>query len=165
MIHIRALMGATLLALGACHAPSYEEQAVLIDDLLFGPEPSNTTLERLRDEGYRTVISVQPTSEQDWNEKQEVDRLGMRLITIPMPKPVLSISEEQIDRFDEAMESAPRPMLLHCSSGNRVAGLYAVWLATRKGVPAEEAVRSGKAAGMTRLRPLVRKTLGLPTGS
>lgn len=156
------VVGVMLLTLAACHASSYEDEAVRVDDLLFGPLPSQSALEQLGGEGFRTVLTVQPASELDWDEKKVVEDLGMRFIAVPMPKPIRSISEAQLDRFDEAMETAPRPMLLHCSSGNRVAGLYAVWLAERKGVPPEEAVRRGEAVGMTKIGPLVRKRLGVP---
>ena len=81
-----------------------------------------------------------------------------------MPKPVKAISEDQIEAFDKAMKSAPRPILLHCGSGNRVSGLYAVWLAKRKGIPADEAFRMGEKAGMTQIQPVVKELLGLGKG-
>jgi len=47
----------------------------------------------------------------------------------------------------EVVVEAERPMVVHCSSGNRVAGLWAVWLAERRGVEPARALELGALAG------------------
>ncbi len=135
--------------------------ATQLGDILFGGQPSEESLKRLHDEGYRTILTTRPKSEMKWDEKAQVEALGMQFVSIPMSKPVKTITEDQIEAFDKAMKNAPRPMLLHCGSGNRVSGLYAVWLAKRKGMSAEEAFRMGEKAGMTAIQPVVKEMLGL----
>ena len=47
---------------------------------------------------------------------------------------------------------------MHCASGNRVGALMAL-RASQNGASAEEAMAAGKAAGLTRLEPVVAKRL------
>ena len=129
-------------------------------DLLFGGQPDPATIQRLADEGYRTIVSTRGEGELEWDEKAAVEAAGMDFVFIPMNKPVEQITGAQLAAFDEVMQDAARPIMLHCSTGNRTAGLYAVWLAEKEGVAPAEALRLGESAGMTRLRPVVEKRLG-----
>jgi len=128
-------------------------------DLVFAGQPTPDALRELAGRGYHTILSTRGEGELDWDEKALADSLGMKFVTIPMGYPIESIRDEWVEQFDRLMSGAERPMLAHCSSGNRVAGLWAVWLAERKGVPAAEAIELGTEAGMTRLRPVVEKRL------
>jgi uncharacterized protein (TIGR01244 family) len=128
-------------------------------DLLFGGQPDAATIARLAEEGFRTVVSTSGRGELDWDQRAAVEAAGMTYVFIPMDKPVETITDDQLRAFDEVMGKAARPMLLHCGSGNRTAGLWAVWLAERQGVSPARALRLGELAGMTQLRPLVEKRL------
>lgn len=128
-------------------------------DLLFGGQPDGATIERLAAEGYRTIVSTRGTGELSWDEKAVVEAAGMSFVFIAMDKPVKAITDEQVAAFAEVMNTAERPMLLHCSTGNRTAGLWAAWLAERHGVQPAEAMRLGALAGMTKVRGVVEKRL------
>lgn len=129
-------------------------------EMLFGGQPSREALRDLKSQGYKTVLSARAEHELAWDEKALADSLGLRFVTIPMEKPVTEITDDQVRRFAELMKTGERPMLLHCGSGNRVAGLWAVWLAEHQGLAADEALRLGEKAGMTGIRPVVQKRLG-----
>lgn len=135
------------------------------EDLLFGGQPTPEALTALAAQGYRTVLTTRGDGELQWDERARVDSLGMRFVSIPMPNPLTEIPDTWVEQFDAVMRDAQRPLLLHCSSGNRVAGLWAVWLAERQGVDRAQALQLGEKAGMTRVRPLVEKRLGVPGGS
>ena len=128
-------------------------------DMMFGGQPAPEALATLAAQGYRTIVTTRGEGEIDWNEASLVDSLGMQFISIPMAAPIDSIPDAWLDRFDAVMREAERPMLLHCSSGNRVAGLWAVWLAERGGLDPARALELGEAAGMARIRPVVEKRL------
>jgi uncharacterized protein (TIGR01244 family) len=128
-------------------------------DLLFGGQPDEATIKRLAAEGYRTIVSTRGTGELSWDQKAVVEAAGMSFVFIAMDKPVKAITDEQVAAFAEVMNTAQRPMLLHCSTGNRTAGLWAVWLAERQGVEPAEALRLGALAGMTKSRSVVEKRL------
>ncbi len=135
---------------------------VRVGNLLFGGQPSQDALRTLAEQGYRAVVTTRGADELTWDEKALVDSLGLRFVSIPMPYPITAITDEQLDAFDALMESTDEPMVLHCGSGNRVAGLWTVWLVERKGLDPDEALRLGDRAGMTRIRPVVEERLKVP---
>jgi len=129
------------------------------EDLLFAGQPSPDALRALAAAGTRTVLNTRGEGELDWDEAALAAELGLTYLQIPMAYPIESIPDEWVQRFDRVMASADRPILIHCSSGNRVAGLWAVWLAERQGVPVETALELGKRAGMTRMGPVAAARL------
>ncbi|MBZ0267078.1 hypothetical protein K8I85_02895 [bacterium] len=130
------------------------------NDLLFAGQPTEGALRALAGQGYRTVVNMRGVAEMEWNEQALVESLGMTYLAVPMPYPIEKIDGGWVEEFD-ALMAAPdaRPMLIHCSSGNRVGGLYGVWLAERKGLGRAQALDRAAAAGMTRIRPVVEKRL------
>lgn len=147
----------------ACEIEGIENCRKVGDDLLFGGQPSQDALRALAKQGYKTVVSARGKGELDWDEQALVDSLGMKFVQIPMAYPIETIHDEWVEQLDQVMTGAERPILMHCSSGNRIAGLWAVWLAEKKGVTPEEAMGLGTEAGMTRIEPVVAKRLGRPT--
>lgn len=132
-------------------------------DLLFGGQPTEEALRALAGKGYRTVVNMRGTEEvtqMGWDEQALVQSLGMKYVAVPMAYPIEDIADGWVREFDELM-TAPdsKPMLVHCSSGNRVGGIYGVWLAEKKGVGRARALDLAAAAGMTRLRAAVEKRL------
>lgn len=135
--------------------------AVQAGDLLFGAQPTPEALRELKDRGYRTVLSTRGEGELDWDEGQGVASLGMAFASIPMNKPVQVITDQQVEQFARLMATGQRPMVLHCSSGNRVAGLWTVWLVEYEGMDPAQALVLGTKAGMSGIRPVVEKRLGI----
>jgi len=76
-----------------------------------------------------------------------------------MPNPVAAIGDEQVVRLDSVLTHLSGKALLHCGSGNRMAGLYGVWLVEKQGVDREKALAIAEQAGMTRVRPAVEARL------
>jgi len=130
-------------------------------DLLFAGQPDANALGTLAASGYKTVVSTRGVGEIDWNEEEAVEDLGMAWHSIPMGKPLDTITPEQVDALDQVLATAERPILLHCGSGNRVAGLWAVWLVQKEGEEPAEALERASKVGMTKIRPLIEKTLGV----
>jgi protein tyrosine phosphatase (PTP) superfamily phosphohydrolase (DUF442 family) len=59
------------------------------------------------------------------------------------------------------MTAANGPVVLHCGSGNRVSGLWAVWLVENQKMDAGQALDLASQAGMKGIQPIVQKRLGL----
>jgi protein tyrosine phosphatase (PTP) superfamily phosphohydrolase (DUF442 family) len=131
-----------------------------VGNVVIGSQPSQEVLEYLAARGYETVVSTRAPDEIDWDEAAAVEALGMRFVNIPMPGPVEAISDEQLASFAEVMESGEGRMLLHCGSGNRVAGLWGAWLAEYEDIDSAEALRLAELGGMTSVRPVVEQRLG-----
>jgi protein tyrosine phosphatase (PTP) superfamily phosphohydrolase (DUF442 family) len=84
----------------------------------------------------------------------------MKFVQIPMQNPVMAITDQQVVRLDSVLANVKGKTLLHCSSGNRVAGLYGVWLAEKQGLDDRTAIGVAEQAGMTGVRPVVETRLG-----
>ena len=84
----------------------------------------------------------------------------MAYVSIPVDGKA-GLSEENAAALAEALETAERPLLLHCGSGNRVGALLALKAFQVDGKTAEESLEIGLAGGVTRLEPVVRELLGL----
>ena len=159
-----------LVALGACGGkgkiPEPEsiyldgmQNSWLVGELLMGGQPSPDLLAQLAEQGFRTIVSTRSEKEMGWDEKAEVERLGMTFVRIPMYYPLRMITNDQVDALTHVMKYNEQPMMLHGSKGDRVAGLWGVWLAEEEGVEAHEAARLAEAAGMTRVKPQVLERL------
>lgn len=128
-------------------------------NLTFGAQPTPDALRALAAQGYTTVVSTRGQGELDWDEAALADSLGLRFVHIPMANPVRAITDDQVARLDSVLTGVTGPTLLHCSSGNRVAGLYGVWLAERRGLDRATALGVAEQAGMARVRPVVEARL------
>ena len=134
---------------------------VVSGDMLIGGQPTEAALINLADEGYTTVITARGDGEISWDEKAFVDSLGMRYVSIPMPGPDYAITDEHIARFDDVIRTSDGPIVFHCGSGNRAAGLWGAWLVEKEGLSPEKALELAEKAGMTRVRPVVERRLGV----
>lgn len=148
-----------LTLLGACQAshsalePKPQEvsgmqNAALTGDLLIGGQPTEEALEYLAREGYRDVVSVRSEGEIDWDEESRVEALGMSFHRIEMSNPVNEITDDEVAAFAQFMDERDGPVLLHCGSGNRAAGLWAVWLIEHEEIDPADAIRLATSAGM-----------------
>lgn len=99
----------------------------------------------LASHGFKTIIDLRTANEGTADEKALVDRNGMNYINIPMT--VAGISEEQLAAFTKAIETAQKPILIHCGSGNRSGAMWASYQIS-KGVDPEVALEAGRKAGM-----------------
>ena len=128
-------------------------------DVVFSSQPSPAAFEQLKNQGFTTVVSTRGLTELDWDERALVESLGMRFVQIPMENPVTGITDAQVTALDSVLTAQQGPIVLHCGSGNRVAGLWGAWLAERNGVDRAEALRLAELAGMTRVRPALEQRL------
>lgn len=141
----------------ACDVPGLPN-CTRFDDVIIGGQPSPATLRYLASEGVRTVVSMRGPGEINWNERATVETFGMRFVEIPMPYPILGITDAQVAALDSVL-TGPGPILMHCNSGNRTAGLWAVWLAERRGVSPGRAMDLAWQAGMGNVGPVVERRI------
>ena len=133
----------------------FEGEAILV-----GGQPTPGQLERANELGYKTVINLRQPDEKDNTDPQRVQDLGMTYVSIPINGST-DMTEEKARVLAGALEAAESPVMVHCASGNRVGGLFAMKAFYVDGMSPEEALAVGKEAGMTRLEPEVREVLGL----
>ena len=129
--------------------------------LLVGGQPTPDQFEKASDLGYKTVINLRGPEEEGNTDPALVEGLGMTYVSLPVNGSA-DLTEERARALAEALDSAESPVMVHCSSGNRVGGLFALKAYYVDGLSPEEALEVGNAAGVTRAEPVVREKLGLP---
>ena len=77
--------------------------------------------------GFRAIVCARPDNEEGGQPSfdavaREAERHGVQIVHIPVSG---MVGEEQIHRFNQAMEQMPRPVLGYCRSGARAGNLYA----------------------------------------
>jgi len=90
-------------------------------------QPKPEDLEQAQKGGIKTVVNLRHEDElEDFDERAVVTGLGLTYVSLPWNGP-----DELTDAvFDEArhlLNAAERPLLLHCSSANRVGAVWIPW--------------------------------------
>jgi protein tyrosine phosphatase (PTP) superfamily phosphohydrolase (DUF442 family) len=103
-------------------------------------QPEEEHLKRLAEAGYKTVVDLRTPRESprpdEWG--MVVRRSGMEYVNIPVGHK--DIDDETFDRFRELIrDGGRRPVLVHCSSANRVGALLIPYLILDEGSTPEKA--------------------------
>ena len=125
-------------------------------------QPSEQQLENLSKLGVLHVINLRPKQEQQWDEGAYVKTLGLQYYNIPV-NGAYGITLSNATQLAATLEKiGDEPVLVHCSSSNRVGALIAL-NAFHQGEGIERAIAKGKVWGLTRLEALTRaKIRALP---
>ena len=91
------------------------------------------------------------------DEQAIVERLGMAYVSLPVSGPA-EVTFDNAAALDQVLADNEGRILLHCSSGNRAAALYTL-REKMLGASNDDALATGKAAGLTRLEAVVRERL------
>jgi uncharacterized protein (TIGR01244 family) len=120
--------------------------------VLLAGQPTPEGLQNAKHAGVTLVINMRPESELAFNERQMVESLGMEYVNIPVT--LQTLDDASVEAFlGQMAELRLRPgsaerVLVHCSSGNRVAALWAMYEIAEGGLPPEEAVARARRAGL-----------------
>ena len=127
--------------------------------LMAAGQPTGEQIQLAAEDGYKTLINLRPHEEpHGFDEIAAARQNGLAYVNIPVT--LATLDQATLDRFFAAMKKAERPVLLHCSSSNRVGGLLYAWMVLEQGLPAEEALQRAKAAGL-RQQELIDKVTEL----
>ncbi len=111
-------------------------------------QPTGTQIQLMVEEGgYRTVIDLRaPEEQRGFDEAETARQIGLTYVNIPVTPATLD--QATIDRFLNALRKAERPVLLHCSTSNRVGGMLYAWLVLENKEPPAKALEKARAAGL-----------------
>lgn len=125
--------------------PNY---ARLTPALAAAGQPTPEAIPKLRALGFRTVVNLRADSEPGVaGEAEAVRAQGLDYVSVPITAESFSLAAvAAVQRVLDDPERAP--VLLHCSSSNRVGGVWAVIQARTRGLSAEAAVTEGRQAGL-----------------
>ena len=130
-------------------------------DLAAAGQPGRDDWVRLRRAGLRSVVNLRPPSEQPGeDEGDDVRDAGLSYASLPVRGPA-DLDRGHVAQLHALLSSLPAPVLVHCASGNRVGALLALRAAWCLGADGEQALRTGRAAGLASLEPRVRELLDI----
>ncbi|MDI1251784.1 sulfur transferase domain-containing protein [Thermomonas sp.] len=130
--------------------------------LVTGGQPDATAWRDLHAAGVTRVINLRPASELgSRNEAGEVQASGMDYVQIDVAG-AGDLTADNARLLWQSLQAGSGTVLVHCASGNRAGALLAL-AAQHSGMSPEAALEFGKAAGLTKLEPVVRERLGLPS--
>jgi uncharacterized protein (TIGR01244 family) len=139
--------------------PAYR---LLGEGLAVAGQPSDEALARLGEMGFRTVVNLRTEKEGAAGQRAVVEAQGLRYVWIPVTPESFSLAD--VEAVEGVLaDSAAAPVLLHCSSSNRVGAVWAV-IQARKGKDPDAAVAAGRGAGLHSppMEEAVRRVLGSP---
>ena len=112
-------------------------------------QPEEEHLKRLAEAGYKTVVDLRTPGEapspDEWG--RVVRRAGMEYVNIPVAHK--NIDDETFDRFREHIrDGGRRPVLVHCSSANRVGALLIPYLILDDGMTPQKSKEIAAEVGL-----------------
>lgn len=143
----------TLVLAGAGEVPATADAALLPNYSRIRPgvaaagQPSREGLEGLATLGFHTVVNLRREDEEGVkDERAIVEGQGLRYVHVPVT--AASLSKEDAAAVAKVLDDPEAgPVLVHCTSSNRVGGIWALIEASR-GVPLEDAIDEGRRAGL-----------------
>jgi len=110
--------------------------------------------------GVKNVISLRPPQETPgFDEAKVVSKAGMAYYNIPI-RGADDLTRDNVMQLDTLLKKiGSEPVLIHCSSSNRVGALMALRAAWVQKASIEEAIKTGERYGIGQLLPEVRKLL------
>jgi uncharacterized protein (TIGR01244 family) len=124
------------------------ERLHTLGDIFLASQPQKDDFKHAADNGIKTVVNLRNPKEIDWDEAKHVKQLGMEYHNLPFQSPK-ELNDELFEKARKLLtDKTKRPLLLHCSSANRVG---AIWLAHRvldDGVSYDDALTEAKTVGL-----------------
>jgi uncharacterized protein (TIGR01244 family) len=110
--------------------------------------------------GVAHVINLRPRQETpELDEASIVAKAGMTYYNIPIAG-ASDLTRDNVKQLDALLvKFGNEPVLIHCSSGNRVGALMALRAAWLHNASIDEAIKTGESYGLTKLLPDVKKLL------
>ena len=161
-----AVVGRGAIAFFACVAAGFAiaqtaelpNRHDVLEGITASGQPSAEALEAAANAGYKSVIDLRaPHENRGFDEKSTVQGLGMSYVNLPVDG-AAGVSYANASQLDKLLAELPKPILLHCSSGNRVGALLAL-RAKAKGMDDGAALELGVANGLTGLQSTVQQKL------
>ncbi len=131
----------------------------------FAGQPKPDEFKQYANMGVETVLNLRTQPEVDgldFDQPAAIKDAGMSYEHVGIRGEPTKEQLNKIFSIIEEHETAKKPILLHCGSSNRVGYIWSMYRATRNGVPIDDAIAEGKAAGLRApaLEESARKLIG-----
>ena len=117
----------------------------LENGMLIGPQPTEGDLRQARQKGIKTVIDLRMPNETPTPNAELVAHSGLDYVNIPVNK--ASLSSDQVDVLERAMQDKEGPFLIHCATGGRAALLLVLSQARQNRWSAQRTFDEARAMG------------------
>jgi len=99
------------------------------DRLWISPQIETGAISSLKEKGFAGIVNNRPDGEEPRQPPAETNRAeaeahGLNYTHIPIVPG--QISEEQVRKFQKALEESEGPVIAHCKTGTRSATLFAI---------------------------------------
>ncbi|MDF1808809.1 MAG: M28 family peptidase [Phycisphaerales bacterium] len=129
--------------------------------ITFHRQPTQDELIAFADAGGQVVVNARSESEMEnleFDERELVESLGMQYAHIPTTR--LSFGYDLRDQFTDVINSSDGPVMFHCKSGSRAAGIYALYLMDQGNMSKQSAIEESIAMKMSPgMVSLIERTL------
>jgi protein tyrosine phosphatase (PTP) superfamily phosphohydrolase (DUF442 family) len=130
----------------------------VLEGITTAGQPSAEALAAVAAAGYKSVIDLRgPTEDRGFDEQSTVEMLGMSYVSLPVAG-AAGVTYANASELDRLLADLPKPVLLHCSTSNRVGALLAL-RAQQGGADSQSALDFGTANGLVSLKPAVEQKL------
>ncbi len=105
-----------------------------------------------KENGVKTIINVRMDRELGglgFEMEPHMKQLGLRFVHFPVGPD--SFDDAQADRFVKLLTESEKPLLINGSNGNRIWGLWALYLGARWKIPVDKTKAVAKANGIKKL--------------
>jgi uncharacterized protein (TIGR01244 family) len=124
-------------------APNYRR---LSPSLAVSGKPSRDALGSLKSAGFRTAVDLRQPAEGVPSARDAVEAQGLKFVSVPVSPDTFSLEDaRKVEAVLTDQDAAP--VLLFCSSSNRVGGVVAV-IERMRGRSKDEALAEGRKAGL-----------------
>lgn len=98
--------------------------------------------------GVKTVIDLRRAGEvKEFDERKTVEAQGLKYVNLPFEGPD-ELTESIFDSVRAQLATAERPILMHCSSANRVGAVWLPYRVLDGGLTYDEALAEAKIVGL-----------------
>lgn len=118
------------------------------DDLAIAGQISLEQLPQIVQDGFLSVLNLRSPQEKGFlaTEHQTAERLGLHYSNLPLQ--LEAINNENTNDVLQEIDLLPKPVLVHCDSALRAAGIAFIHIATRQGVSLEQAFTKAQNLGL-----------------
>lgn len=155
VLTLLAFFGASMALAQPTELPNRRD---VLEGITTAGQPSQAALSAAAAAGYKSVIDLRaPNEDRGLDEKAAVESLGMSYVNLPVDGSA-GVSYANASALDKLLAEAPKPVLVHCASGNRAGALLAL-RAKIHGADDSAALELGVASGLGGLQPVVEQKL------
>jgi protein tyrosine phosphatase (PTP) superfamily phosphohydrolase (DUF442 family) len=119
-----------------------------LPEVATGGQPGVSDLQALAEAGFRTILDLRlPEEPRGFDEPAVARAAGLRYRAVPIGHD--GVPDSTFDTFRALMaDSASRPVMVHCASGNRVGPVMMAWLVLDRGWDEARALAVAKQGGL-----------------